>query len=122
MKIAPVARVREAKLEPLAGPRHERGLKELVAPRRDVAKQSAKRLLVLVEHLRDAELGQPAVGVLAIEVDEVSAKGPAPVLVNGREAAPLRIPDGATVIDTDDSTLEQSVERVVEAVARSADE
>lgn len=39
-----------------------------------------------------------------------------------REAAPLRIPDGAAVIDTDDNTLEQSVERVVAVVERVADE
>lgn len=37
-----------------------------------------------------------------------------------REAAPLRIPDGATVIDTDNNTLEESVERVAQVVERVA--
>jgi cytidylate kinase len=37
-----------------------------------------------------------------------------------REAAPLRIPDGATVIDTDNNTLDESVERVAQVVERAA--
>ena len=37
-----------------------------------------------------------------------------------REAAPLRIPDGATVIDTDDNTLDESVERVARVVEQAA--
>jgi cytidylate kinase len=36
-----------------------------------------------------------------------------------RRTAPLRIPDGATVIETDGMTLEQSVERVVDVVRRT---
>lgn len=36
-----------------------------------------------------------------------------------RAAAPLRIPDGATVIDTDDNTLVESVERVVRVVEQA---
>ena len=39
---------------------------------------------------------------------------------SSRQVAPLRIPDGATVIETDGNTFEQTVERVV-AVVRAAE-
>lgn len=35
-----------------------------------------------------------------------------------RKTAPLRIPDGSTVINTDHNTLEETVDRVVAAVRR----
>ena len=37
-----------------------------------------------------------------------------------REAAPLRVPDGAVLIDSDSSTLDETVSRVVAAVERVA--
>ena len=37
-----------------------------------------------------------------------------------RTAAPLRVPDGAVVIDTDNNTRDESVDRVVEVVERVA--
>jgi cytidylate kinase len=35
-----------------------------------------------------------------------------------RATAPLRVPEGATIVETDGLTLDQSVERVVEIVRR----